>query len=587
MQKRAVQLTLVMLMAVVLVLGISDAALGGQWSDLPESVMTEYGVTEEQVARISEGFNGAWKPWADITRAQFTKMAMTAFRLGESTPETPSFADVPKDGLYYGYIEGAKAAGLVNGVTSTTFNPDDPITREEAIGIISRRAASVLGSDLATMYIPGDVDSLLGNFSDAASISAGLRPELALAFEYGIAKGSHDSSLKPLSNLWRAQAAALLIRSEALISPPRVTGSLNIAVKLGSMLAHEIGVRYPDSGVGWILNQAGLGMTVADETLQLLKDVSLRIEEISAQISSLQNQLASTNYNVLAASLGAQVSAIQTAHGLLTSLAASPSPAPQSQIDDIYNLINNHIMPGKNQISNAMLGIGFADGGLIKSWSRAVAGSYHFFNTAASDAQYAMYDYWMDIQAIQEELVIEYMHYRDYTIETLAKEFDDYVVSKQAQQALFPRTVNPGFYIVRGTGSVYYDIMLDSNVFKTRSPMEKNIAVSVITDTLNGTGSDWKNWRLPTLADTQSMFDACPSDMNLKFWMIDGGWFNYGFPASTHPLTPYSDFTFWLDSKPEQAFALQMDGREAREYGWANLLPVRYLAYPEEFYFYR
>ncbi len=119
-------------------------------------------------------------------------------------------------------------------------------------------------------------------------------------------KGTADGSLNPLLSLWRVQAAALLIRSEALTAPPRTGSVVSIATTLGGKLMHEIGVRYPDSGVGWILNQVGLGMTVADQTLQLLKDVSVRLNEISNQISDLQNQLANTNYNVLAASLGSR-----------------------------------------------------------------------------------------------------------------------------------------------------------------------------------------------------------------------------------------------------------------------------------------
>lgn len=366
---------------------------------------------------------------------------------------------------------------------------------------------------------------------------------------------------------------------------------------------HEIGVRYPDSGVGWILNQVGLGMTVADQTLQLLKDVSVRLNEISNQISDLQNQLANTNYNVLAASLGEQVSNIQTGHQLLTSLAASPVGS-QNQIDDIYDLIHSRIIPGKNQISNAMLGIGFADGGLIKSWSRAVAGSQHFFNKAASDAQRAMYYYWLDLQAIQEELIIEYMHYREYTLKTIGDEFDNYVLSVQTQRELFPREMPddptyPGrVYVIRSaTGPAAYDIMVHAHVFATRTPMNYNTALSTLAGINQSGGYGFTNWRLPSWdeatresPEVESMFGGCPEGTMLNLWMRGKGWDFWEFPASFHPLLgPSLHWTFWIDSlnRTPQYFFFAEDGDTGYVSGtFAHVLPVRYLG-AGEFYFYR
>ncbi len=90
------------------------------------------------------------------------------FPHGTADPASPSFSDVPKGSPYYQYIEGARAAGLVNGTTDSTFSPEAPITRQEAIGIIARRAASLKNFDLADKYAADDVDSLLANFGDSA-----------------------------------------------------------------------------------------------------------------------------------------------------------------------------------------------------------------------------------------------------------------------------------------------------------------------------------------------------------------------------------------------------------------------------------
>ena len=174
MQKRTLKVALLAVLSVVLVLGMSTVALADQtWTDLPDSVTAKYGVTDNQVAAISDGYaGGLWKPYQNITRAQFTKMAVAAFNIPLADPATASFTDVPKGDYYYPYIEGAKAAGVVNGNTATTFNPKASITRQQALAIIARYVATANGYDLATMYTADEIAILLAHFGDAASISA-------------------------------------------------------------------------------------------------------------------------------------------------------------------------------------------------------------------------------------------------------------------------------------------------------------------------------------------------------------------------------------------------------------------------------
>ncbi len=88
MQKRTLKVAILAVLAIILVLSFAGVALADQtWSDLPDTVTAKYGITDNQVAAISEGFpGGLWKPYQSVTRAQFTKMAVAAFKypLGES-----------------------------------------------------------------------------------------------------------------------------------------------------------------------------------------------------------------------------------------------------------------------------------------------------------------------------------------------------------------------------------------------------------------------------------------------------------------------------------------------------------------------
>lgn len=221
MQKRTLKVALLAVLSLVLVLGISAVGLAAApWTDLPDTVTAKYGITDNQVAGISEGYpNGLWKPYQSVTRAQFTKMAVAAFNIPLKDPATASFTDVPKGSFYYPYVEGAKAAGIVNGTSATTFGLNTNITRQQAVAIVARYIADVQGFDLATMYTDDELDILLAHFGDADSIAADFKEEVAFAYDMGLTQGDAFGNFNPLANLTRIQAAAFLIRAQGLVPP--------------------------------------------------------------------------------------------------------------------------------------------------------------------------------------------------------------------------------------------------------------------------------------------------------------------------------------------------------------------------------
>ena len=103
MRKRTLKVALLAALATILVLSFSSVALADQtWSDLPDTVTAKYGITDNQVAQISDGFpDGTWKPYQSVTRGQFAKMAVLAFDIPLANPATPSFTDVPKTHIFY------------------------------------------------------------------------------------------------------------------------------------------------------------------------------------------------------------------------------------------------------------------------------------------------------------------------------------------------------------------------------------------------------------------------------------------------------------------------------------------------------
>jgi ribonuclease BN (tRNA processing enzyme) len=214
MSKPAKRTALVLAVAALLVLGLASVALAAEWSDLPSSTLGKYGVNSEEVHAISQGFaDGTFRPDQLVTRAQFTKMAVEAFAIAQASPATPSFTDVPADNPYYAYVEGAKAAGLVGGVTATEFAPDATMTHQQCFAIVMRWVAKATGVNTALAFQEPAVAAALAGFDDAGAVGADLADEVAMAVKYGVyQKGDWGATLNPSGAVTRIDAAAALVR---------------------------------------------------------------------------------------------------------------------------------------------------------------------------------------------------------------------------------------------------------------------------------------------------------------------------------------------------------------------------------------
>jgi len=183
------------------------------FTDLPADLLAGYGVTVVQLSGISSGYDdGSFRPGQNIPRAQFVKLAGAAFGVNQATPASATFTDVPSSHFYFGYIEGAYGAKLVNGIGSGLFGPEQTITREQALAIIARRVASENGFDLSTLT-EAQITAALAPFADKAAVSTNLRDEMAYAITQGITKGNAAKELSPKQAISRIAAATLLIRA--------------------------------------------------------------------------------------------------------------------------------------------------------------------------------------------------------------------------------------------------------------------------------------------------------------------------------------------------------------------------------------
>lgn len=109
--------------------GFTDVA-SGAWYNNAVSTLTRAG--------ILDGYeDGSFRHNASITRAEFTKIAVSFFKHVGGASANP-FNDVPDSAWYAEFVKAAAELGLIDGYEDGTFRPNAPITRAEACTIVNR-----------------------------------------------------------------------------------------------------------------------------------------------------------------------------------------------------------------------------------------------------------------------------------------------------------------------------------------------------------------------------------------------------------------------------------------------------------------
>ena len=148
------------------------------FSDVP-STHPYYTQISDMATRqvISGDAEGNFKPDLPVTRQDFAKMIVKALDLALTGDETSPFTDLDSgqdaDPLFpEKYVAVCAVQGITVGKTSTTFAPDDDLTRQQLITMVVRAAkVSDPPADFTTPFAPGQFypDEHYANASKAAS----------------------------------------------------------------------------------------------------------------------------------------------------------------------------------------------------------------------------------------------------------------------------------------------------------------------------------------------------------------------------------------------------------------------------------
>ena len=155
----------------------------------------------------------AFGPGTSMTRAMFVSVINRLAGGKTATVSTKSFSDVSDSAWYGKSVAWAVENGIVSGTGSSTFSPDQPVSREQIAVFLYRYAVSA-GYDKNI-----SASASLKTFSDSGNVSEWASDALTWAVDKGLINGMGDSSLDPNGKATRAQVASMIERFAELFAP--------------------------------------------------------------------------------------------------------------------------------------------------------------------------------------------------------------------------------------------------------------------------------------------------------------------------------------------------------------------------------
>lgn len=185
------------------------------FTDVPRDAWYTQAVRYCYWAELMNGTSATtFEPQGITTRAMMVQVLynMAGDQMASTMPEgyRPGFTDVVPGAWYDQAVCWAEYYGIVNGVSATSFKPNDPVSREQLVTIIYRFASGA-GLD------KGQRQDLSG-YTDGAAVSSWAKDSMEWAVAAGIINGTSPTTLSPGGSASRAEIAAILMRFANLLN---------------------------------------------------------------------------------------------------------------------------------------------------------------------------------------------------------------------------------------------------------------------------------------------------------------------------------------------------------------------------------
>ncbi|MCR8635547.1 Ig-like domain-containing protein [Paenibacillus radicis (ex Xue et al. 2023)] len=151
--------------------GLTD--IGASYAAKEIEALTKSGI-------VSGYGDGTFAPQKEMTRAELAKIVAMALNLKEEPAAADAFIDVPSNAWHKGYIGALVKAGITQGISASSFAPDQEVTRQELVVFFIRAFQMEETAKKLALDIP---------FADAEDIAAWAHPHVALGFKIGFING--------------------------------------------------------------------------------------------------------------------------------------------------------------------------------------------------------------------------------------------------------------------------------------------------------------------------------------------------------------------------------------------------------------
>ncbi len=149
-----------------------------------------------------------YEPNKPITRGEFAMFIARGLGLSGDKTAAGAYSDLNTSTALAAYIGAVSKAGIVTGNSDGTFKPNSFITRQEAAAMLNR-AATYAG---ATVSLPQSVDTYLQRFKDRKQIGTWAKQDVAKSVYTGFMTGVTSTTFVPQANTTRAEAAIMIQR---------------------------------------------------------------------------------------------------------------------------------------------------------------------------------------------------------------------------------------------------------------------------------------------------------------------------------------------------------------------------------------
>ncbi|MEK3826979.1 S-layer homology domain-containing protein [Paenibacillus sp. FSL K6-1558] len=152
--------------------------------------------------------NDLYNPNVDMTRAEFAAIMMRGLGLKPIEGNSP-FADVKASDWYHSAVLTAYDYKLIDGFEDGTFRPQEKITREQAMVILSK---AMVITGLTEKLAGKGSDEMLKPYTDASLVAAWAKAGVEASLEAGVVSGRGAEQLAPNANITRAEVATIVQR---------------------------------------------------------------------------------------------------------------------------------------------------------------------------------------------------------------------------------------------------------------------------------------------------------------------------------------------------------------------------------------